>query len=234
MNCNFCQKECKNENSLRNHQRFCKLNPNRQEHPRGYKGKVGWSKGLTKDSDPRIAKMAEAVNRRISESPETVRKNWNHSEDTKSRLSNIKKELYISGWSGQCGRAKKYKYCSPIAGEVLLDGTWELLVARYLDHLQVKWERNIKRFSYQHSNGGQSTYCPDFYVNDWDSFIEVKGYETELDLIKWSQFDKKLLVWRKDKITQIESELAGVLGLPAKQIVRHLIEFGSGPTLSAN
>lgn len=30
MNCKFCNKECKNNNSLRNHERLCKLNPNRQ------------------------------------------------------------------------------------------------------------------------------------------------------------------------------------------------------------
>lgn len=29
-NCKFCGKECKNENSLRNHERLCKSNPNRQ------------------------------------------------------------------------------------------------------------------------------------------------------------------------------------------------------------
>jgi hypothetical protein len=28
--CKFCKRECKNENSLRNHERLCKLNPNRQ------------------------------------------------------------------------------------------------------------------------------------------------------------------------------------------------------------
>lgn len=28
--CQFCGKECKNRNSLRNHERVCKLNPNRQ------------------------------------------------------------------------------------------------------------------------------------------------------------------------------------------------------------
>ena len=31
MECRFCKKECKNENSLRNHERLCKLNPDRQD-----------------------------------------------------------------------------------------------------------------------------------------------------------------------------------------------------------
>ena len=30
MECKFCNKECKNKNSLRNHERLCKLNPNHQ------------------------------------------------------------------------------------------------------------------------------------------------------------------------------------------------------------
>lgn len=30
LNCNFCKRECKNDNSLRNHERLCKTNPNRQ------------------------------------------------------------------------------------------------------------------------------------------------------------------------------------------------------------
>ena len=31
--CKFCSKECKNSNSLRNHERLCKFNPARQSLP---------------------------------------------------------------------------------------------------------------------------------------------------------------------------------------------------------
>lgn len=51
--CKFCRKICKNANSLRNHERLCKLNPERKEsswvkfnHERG-----AWNKGLTKETD---------------------------------------------------------------------------------------------------------------------------------------------------------------------------------------
>jgi hypothetical protein len=30
MNCKFCEKVCKNDNSLRNHERLCHKNPDRQ------------------------------------------------------------------------------------------------------------------------------------------------------------------------------------------------------------
>ena len=54
--CKFCGKACKNANSLRNHERLCKLNPNRQESSwtKFNKEHEPWNKGLTKDTDERV------------------------------------------------------------------------------------------------------------------------------------------------------------------------------------
>ena len=49
----------------------------------------------------------------------------------------------------------------------------------------------------------ESTYCPDFFVIDWNKYIEVKGYKTELDEIKWTQFEEKLEVWDKNKLKSL-------------------------------
>ena len=56
--CEFCQKALLNGNSKRNHERLCKLNPNRQisswvkfNHERG-----SWNKGLTAETDERVKK----------------------------------------------------------------------------------------------------------------------------------------------------------------------------------
>lgn len=54
--CQYCGKICKNANSLRNHERLCKSNPNRQTNPQ--KGKTPWNKGLTKETDSRLMKMS--------------------------------------------------------------------------------------------------------------------------------------------------------------------------------
>jgi hypothetical protein len=35
----------------------------------------------------------------------------------------------------------------------------------------------------------------------------VKGYETDLDRLKWSQFTEKLIVWKKDELFKL-----GILG----------------------
>lgn len=59
--CQYCKKECKNENSLRNHERLCKDNPNKQPHPRGTLGKSGWNKGLTAETDIRVFANRESL-----------------------------------------------------------------------------------------------------------------------------------------------------------------------------
>ena len=66
------------------------------------------------------------------------------------------------------------------------------------------WNRNKQRFSYVRPDGKVATYQPDFYVTDWEMFIEVKGYETDLDRAKWSQFPHKLDIWKRDKIQKLE------------------------------
>lgn len=50
--CKYCGKECKNENSHRNHERLCPSNPNRKGSGRG---KSGWYKGIFCDSSWELA-----------------------------------------------------------------------------------------------------------------------------------------------------------------------------------
>ena len=56
--CKYCGKECKNENSHRNHERTCPKNPNRN-YKNGMTGKTAWNKGLTKETDERVKKYGE-------------------------------------------------------------------------------------------------------------------------------------------------------------------------------
>jgi hypothetical protein len=73
----------------------------------------------------------------------------------------------------------------------------------YLDDNFISWKRNNKRFNYIKLDGKQATYCPDFWVEELDSYIEIKGYETELDRCKWSQFTEKLIVYKKKDLQDI-------------------------------
>lgn len=208
--CKFCNKSCKNKNSLINHERLCKENPERQESPfLKYKrdNPLPWNAGLK--GDERCKHTAE-TKRKISE--KTTGKASSEEKEL-IRVNKIRDKInarYANGWEPICGRCKKYEHISPIAGTIKVDGTWELKVAKYLDKIGVKWQRNKKRFSYTKSDGKISTYQPDFYISEWDSYLEIKGYETELDRIKWSQFPETLIVWKKAEIKNLDSELNGV------------------------
>lgn len=111
---------------------------------------------------------------------------------------------YKNGWMPKAGRCKKIKYFSPIAGNMTLDGTWELYVAKYLDLKNLNWKRNKKRFRYLNLDNKISYYTPDFYVKEFNGYLEVKGYETDLDRCKWAQFKENLVIWKEKDISAIK------------------------------
>ena len=73
-------------------------------------------------------------------------------------------------------------------------------MCQYLDKKKYIQKRNKIRFPYIKPDGKKATYQPDFYVDDWNSYVEVKGYETELDKCKWSQITNPLIIIRKKEI----------------------------------
>lgn len=170
------------------------------------RGSPPWNKGLTAISDVRVREQnKKALDTQMRKAP--ADRKFKMSDEARAKIALAKRKLYDNGWQPVCGRAKKYEYISKTAGHIRVDGTWELLVCRYLDSLKLTWSRNTKRFPYISPSGKMSTYQPDFYISEWDSYLEVKGYQTEKDNAKWTQFPHKLIIWKKDKIKSIESEL---------------------------
>lgn len=56
-----------------------------------------------------------------------------------------------------------------------LDSEWESIVAKRLDDLNLNWYRPRIRIPYIDNNGIEKGYFPDFYVEDYKCFIEVKS-----------------------------------------------------------
>ena len=47
-------------------------------------------------------------------------------------------------------------------------------------------------------------YYPDFYLPELDCYVEIKGYQTDRDDCKWSDFKRELLIVKSEQIKLIE------------------------------
>lgn len=64
---------------------------------------------------------------------------------------------------------------------------WEMFYARWLDASGFVWEYEKKTFQFQH-NGQLTSYTPDFYLPDFDEYVEVKGYYSDKNKAKMEAF----------------------------------------------
>jgi len=63
---------------------------------------------------------------------------------------------------------------------VVMDSTWEVMMANRLNELDITWVRDPKmKLEYKTRGGRMRNYIPDFYLPDFDMYIEVKGYWTD-------------------------------------------------------
>lgn len=210
MNCKFCEKVCKNDNSLRNHERLCKKNPNKQELINNFieynkKRKDLNIKGVnqyTKAKELGLPKpiISDETRKKISESSKnriwTEEQKRKHSDSMKKAVENHP-DSYTK--NNVVGRVKNVEY-----NGVKFKGRWEVIVAKWLDQNRIKWLHEYKSFSYEWN--GIRKYYPDFYLPDFDLFLEVKGYETERDLAKWNSVSN-LIVFKLNEIKKIKSDI---------------------------
>ena len=202
--CKYCGKVCKNTNSLKQHEIRCKLNKNRIDMSyvndirpaKGHKGTNHFIKA--KELGLCVPSVSDETRAKISAKAQLRR----HSEESKLLIKQsmqraVKEHPESYSAANVNGRVKKIEY----NGEIL-DGGWELLVAQYLDSNDIKWQRPLSGFEYFWDNSTH-TYYPDFYLPDYDSYIEVKGYERNRDLCKWAVVPK-LIVIKRQEIKQIQ------------------------------
>jgi hypothetical protein len=216
MNCRFCEKICKNDNSLRNHERLCHKNPdkqiivsnliefNKKRKEQNIKGTNHFVKSkqlglpIPLMSDETKKKISEALKNRVW----TEEQRKQHSEAMKIA---VKKHPDSYTKNNVVGRVKNLDY-----NGVKLKGKWELIVAKWLDENQIKWEHETKSFEYEWN--GIRNYYPDFYLPDFDFFIEVKGYVTDRDLSKWKNITN-LKVFKLNEINKIKNNTLNFLSV---------------------
>jgi hypothetical protein len=202
--CNFCNRECINPNSLRNHERLCKENPNRQimtgYNPRNT-GKVGKNQHTKAKELGTVYVVSQETRDKLSKAA-TEQNATKWTDEQRHKHSIVMREAVLNNpesytSNNVCGRVKIEDY----KGEKF-HGKWELMVAKWFDSNSIRWERKIKPFNYFWNNKWH-LYFPDFYLPDLDKYVEVKGFKRERDVCKWSVVPN-LLVLQKKEIEEIQ------------------------------
>ena len=145
MFCKFCNKECKNKNSLTNHERLCPSNPDRK-YVSHTLGGTAWNKGLTKYTSSSLAQTSD-TKKRLGQG------GW-----PKKASSNGGKKG--GGYRENAGRSKKFRVLDSFGKETVLQSTYELRCSEILNELQINWLRP-KALKYDNRN-----YFADFYLPD--------------------------------------------------------------------
>lgn len=192
MFCQYCNREAKTKVSNSQHELYCKSNPNAKsrESSMGMLGKKGtnqYLKGAKMSLETR-AKISEASKKQVW----TEERKAAHSAAMKKAV----RENPDSYTSSNRGRTKQIEFDG-----ITFQGNWELEFYKWAKANKLNPKRATEGFKY--SWNGERTYFPDFYIESKDLYIEVKGYKTERDEAKWSQFPKNLLVVDKKAIDQI-------------------------------
>lgn len=195
--CSHCNRECKNANAHRNHERLCQMNPTRQiswleQHRSTITGKNGAMAAAERGEQYIISpetrqKMSNATSNRTSVWKEA------HSRQVSAT---IQKKVSEGNWHTSLARHMHIQY-----NGVDLHGQWELAYAKYLDASGIKWIRNTTQFAYEFQ-GKMRKYTPDFYLPDTQEYVEIKGYKTEKDVAKWRDFptNQRLTVLMKHEL----------------------------------
>lgn len=216
--CKYCGKVCKNENSLRNHERLCRENPNRQKPNivewNKTEGRVAWNKGLTKKTDERVAKYGNTYHKKIENGEiELYWKNKHHSKETiKKMKENVNcGGLRIGSGKGKMGYYKGY-YCR---------SSWELAWLVYQIEHDIKPEQCSEYFEYT-VNGEKHKYYPDFKIND--TYFEIKGAHYNNWEQKKEQFPKEKNLKVIDGKKEIKQYLQYVEEKYGKEFWKYLYE----------
>jgi hypothetical protein len=89
------------------------------------------------------------------------------------------------------GQCKWYDHARPDGTTVKLQGTWEVVFARWLDAQGIRYDAHRGRIKYHDAQGTERSYYPDFYVIDENCYYDVKGvYFNDLQEAKFELIRK--------------------------------------------
>lgn len=216
MECQFCNATKKSTNSLKCHERCCKQNPNRT--PTYYENwteekRARHSKLMKERNTNSLREFSLEKRQQLSIKQKLHNENyWN--DETRKIHSKKMKEIVLNNPNSYINkdcrgsRVKSIKSYDSFGSEVILKGTWEVLIAQLLTEQNVKWKKDQLLGEYEWNNG-LHLYYVDFYLPEYEVYIEVKGYETERDRAKYS-LCPSLIILKQKQISDLSKGLTSI------------------------
>jgi len=151
------------------------------------KHQIPWNKGVKMRVETKIKLSNSLKGRKVwNKGIITKMKGVPHSKQHTINASNAKKGKPLLKLRGKLNHRygkspvhpKRYKY-----KKYYFRSKWELRFAQYLDSKNLSWQYEPKRFYFE-----DCSYLPDFYVTEWKSYVEIKGWLKEGDIKKINLF----------------------------------------------
>ena len=206
--CQYCGKECKSINSLMNHERFCKSNPNKKDSPF-----IEYNKNRTEYSNQYIkAQQLGLPKPQMSDKgKESVSKIWKGkklSEEMKQKISNSHKkylEEHPDKVPFKLNHSSKQSYPEQYFEEVFKNENIPLKYHKQIGRYELDFY-NEKLMKYVEIDGEQH-YLPYMIKHDEEraEYLEKLGWNGIR--IRWSEFKKMSDVEKENKIKEINDFL---------------------------
>lgn len=156
--CKHCKKEF-DKKAIANHSRWCDLNPKRSQ----YIKDITKARAAKKNFNNQFTYGA-TVSEETKEKQRIASTGKKHTEESKQL---IREKALASPHRRLKKGVVEYK-------GILLDSSWELELAKRLDELEIKWVRPDP-IPWVDEEGVTRNYFPDFYLEDYDLFLDPKN-----------------------------------------------------------
>jgi hypothetical protein len=202
MKCKYCDKDFNTARGLHYHEYHCCKNPNgvslketRKPYPPTRKSRICTDetkqklKNLWKSEDYR-RKQKDSINKRKQEGTLGSK----HTEETKQKLRELRNKILRENPSKNNLRRKSYEFNGDI-----LDSQYEVKVASELLKNGIKYEAKPHYLEYT-LNGTSHLYFPDFYLPDYNVYLDPKNS------FLISEGQKRLGISDKEKIELVAKQ----------------------------
>jgi len=220
--CPHCEISFKNIKSTCNHVRWCKSNP-KNTIPKIIKKRIGFNDEYKKKMSETIKELWKTETYINSQMNRPKRLGQIHSKETKEKMS-------VSALKSKHRRLCKStrKYIKKSGEIVLLDSSWEEILAKRLDHCNIEWIRPKETLKWIDSKNVEHNYFPDFYIPKHDIYLDPKNpiaFLNQIEKVEYLQEHYKNVIFIKTKKECEDFDIyvhlnVGVSSLSSKQVKR--------------